>query len=106
MLDPEKGKLRRISSLDSVHYSIEQRHKHSPGGGHVGVLETRPVGVALFGHYRDRVGRKKALAASSILLVIPTTLIGVLPTYGQVGLLEPILVIVMRLAALHWSQAT
>ncbi len=57
----------------------------------------RPVGAALFGHYGDRVGRKKALAASVILMAIPTTLIGLLPTYAQAGLLGPILLIVMRL---------
>lgn len=57
----------------------------------------RPLGGALFGHFGDKVGRKNALAASVILMAIPTTLLGLLPTHSQVGLLAPILLTVLRL---------
>ena len=57
----------------------------------------RPLGGALFGLYGDRVGRKQALAASVILMAIPTTLVGFLPTEAQVGLLAPVLLTLLRL---------
>ena len=57
----------------------------------------RPIGGALFGHFGDKVGRKNALAASVILMAIPTTLVGFLPTHAQVGLLAPFLLTLLRL---------
>ena len=57
----------------------------------------RPLGGALFGHLGDRVGRKNALAASVILMAIPTTLLGLLPTHAQVGILAPLLLTGLRL---------
>src|SRR5262249_1959351 len=58
----------------------------------------RPVGAAVFGHFGDRIGRKKTLAASVILMAVPTGLMGVLPTHAQAGLLAPLLLTVLRLA--------
>ncbi|MBI3951635.1 MAG: MHS family MFS transporter [Acidobacteria bacterium] len=57
----------------------------------------RPVGGAIFGHFGDKVGRRKALSASVFLMAIATTSIGLLPTYTQVGVVATILLTLMRL---------
>lgn len=62
----------------------------------VGFL-ARPLGGAIFGHFGDRIGRKKMLALTVIIMGAGTFLIGCLPTYGQVGILAPILLIALRL---------
>ncbi len=58
----------------------------------------RPVGGILFGHFGDRIGRKKALVYALVLMGAATTLIGVLPTYGTIGWLAPLLLILCRFA--------
>ncbi|HKR25292.1 MAG TPA: MFS transporter [Allosphingosinicella sp.] len=57
----------------------------------------RPVGGIVFGHYGDRVGRKKLLMLSLILMGVATVLIGLLPTYEQIGIAAPLALIVLRL---------
>lgn len=57
----------------------------------------RPLGAILFGRYGDRAGRKKAFTLSIIVMTIPTVLMGVLPTYAQVGIYAPILLCILRL---------
>lgn len=57
----------------------------------------RPVGAAIFGHIGDRVGRRFALIASLVLMALPTFLIGFLPTYAQIGIMAPILLVVLRM---------
>lgn len=57
----------------------------------------RPLGGILFGHLGDQVGRKQALTLSIFLMAIPTILIGILPTYDQIGFAAPFLLILCRL---------
>jgi MFS family permease len=57
----------------------------------------RPVGSFVMGHVGDRLGRKKVLIATLLLMGVSTFLVGCLPTYGQVGLLAPTLLVVLRI---------
>lgn len=57
----------------------------------------RPLGAILFGHFGDRVGRKKVLVYSIVLIASSTALIGVLPTYSEVGLLAPVFLVLLRI---------
>src|SRR5271170_332502 len=61
----------------------------------VGFL-ARPLGAAIFGHFGDRVGRKAMLAMTIVIMGLGTFLIGLLPTYGQIGVWAPILLVVLR----------
>src|SRR4051812_18201924 len=56
----------------------------------------RPVGGIIFGHFGDRIGRKKMLVLSMTLMGVGSTLIGVLPTYAQIGVWAPILLVLLR----------
>ncbi|HET6289440.1 MAG TPA: MFS transporter [Amycolatopsis sp.] len=62
----------------------------------VGFL-ARPVGGLVFGHFGDRVGRKKLLVLSLLLMGGSTCAMGILPTYASVGVLAPILLTLLRL---------
>jgi metabolite-proton symporter len=57
----------------------------------------RPVGGIVFGHFGDRIGRKRLLMLSLILMGVATVLIGVLPTYAQIGIWAPLALIALRL---------
>ncbi|MDP3301304.1 MAG: MFS transporter [Sulfuricurvum sp.] len=57
----------------------------------------RPIGAAIFGHIGDRVGRRFALITSLVLMALPTFLIGFLPTYAQIGIMAPILLVLLRM---------
>jgi metabolite-proton symporter len=57
----------------------------------------RPLGGIVFGHFGDKVGRKRLLMLSLMLMGVATVLIGLLPTYAQIGVWAPILLIALRL---------
>lgn len=57
----------------------------------------RPLGALVFGHYGDRLGRKKLLVLSLLLMGAATFAIGLLPTHATVGVAAPILLTVLRL---------
>ena len=56
----------------------------------------RPVGGLIFGHFGDRVGRKKTLVVALMMMGSATTLIGLLPTYATVGVAAPLLLVLLR----------
>ncbi len=58
----------------------------------------RPIGGLVFGHIGDKVGRKKTLVATMLLMGIATCMIGLLPTYEQIGVAAPIALVVLRIA--------
>ena len=58
----------------------------------------RPIGGIIFGHYGDKVGRKKTLVMALILMGVSSTLIGLLPTYAMIGITAPILLTSLRFA--------
>jgi metabolite-proton symporter len=63
----------------------------------VGFL-ARPLGGLFAGHYGDRIGRKSMLIFTLSLMGVSTVLIGLLPSYAQIGIWAPILLVVLRLA--------
>jgi MHS family shikimate/dehydroshikimate transporter-like MFS transporter len=78
--------------------------KFDPVTGTIAALGTyaagffaRPVGAWIFGHYGDRIGRKKMLILTMIITALGTFAIGLMPTYNQIGVFAPILLIVLRI---------
>ncbi|MER5680135.1 MFS transporter [Streptomyces sp. NPDC002238] len=62
----------------------------------VGFL-ARPIGGIVFGHYGDRLGRKKTLVITLLMMGISTTAIGLLPGYASIGIAAPILLVCIRM---------
>ncbi|MBV9575257.1 MAG: MFS transporter [Gammaproteobacteria bacterium] len=58
---------------------------------------TRPIGALIIGYYGDKYGRKKTLMLSIMLMALPTTLIGLLPTYSHIGIYAGIALALCRL---------
>ncbi len=63
------------------------------GAGYI----ARIVGAFIFGRMGDKIGRKKVLFITITMMGICTTLIGILPTYAQVGILAPVLLVTLRI---------
>ena len=56
----------------------------------------RPVGGIIFGHFGDRIGRKRTLVIALMIMGVASTLIGLMPTYAAIGIAAPILLTVLR----------
>ncbi|MGW6057710.1 MFS transporter [Streptomyces sp. NPDC055189] len=56
----------------------------------------RPLGALVLGHFGDRLGRRKIMVWTLVLMGLSTFLIGCLPTYAQVGTVAPVLLVLMR----------
>ena len=57
----------------------------------------RPIGGLVFGHIGDRIGRKRSLALTMLIMGFATALIGALPTAAQIGAWAPVLLLVLRM---------
>ncbi len=57
----------------------------------------RPVGGIVMAHFGDLIGRKRMFAVSILMMALPTFLIGLLPTFSQIGYFAPILLLIMRM---------
>lgn len=57
----------------------------------------RPIGAILMGHYGDRIGRKAVLVLILLLMGISSLLVGFLPTYAQIGVWAPVLLVTLRI---------
>jgi MHS family proline/betaine transporter-like MFS transporter len=57
----------------------------------------RPVGAALFGHLGDKIGRKTTFITTLLLMGVATFLMGLLPTYAEIGLAAPVLLTALRI---------
>lgn len=57
----------------------------------------RPIGSVLFGRLGDRVGRKRVLVLTLLLMGLSTTLMGLLPSYAQAGIWSPLLLVLLRI---------
>ncbi|GGS15324.1 MFS transporter [Actinokineospora fastidiosa] len=71
----------------------------------------RPLGAVLFGHFGDRLGRKRTLISTLLLMGIATVLIGCLPSAASIGVAAPILLVALRIAqglavGGEWAGAT
>lgn len=56
----------------------------------------RPLGGVIFGHFGDRIGRKSMLVLTLMIMGVATFLIGLVPTYAQIGIWAPVILLVLR----------
>lgn len=56
----------------------------------------RPLGGILMAHFADRLGRKKVFSLSILMMALPCLLIGIMPTYAQIGYFAPLLLLALR----------
>ena len=55
----------------------------------------RPLGGIIFGHFGDRIGRKAMLVLSLLIMGVATFLIGAMPTYAQIGIWAPVILVLL-----------
>ena len=58
---------------------------------------TRPIGAAIIGAYADRAGRRAALTLTLMLMAVGSALVGLTPSYAQIGIAAPVILVVARL---------
>ncbi|MFV8052333.1 MFS transporter [Mycobacterium sp. 48b] len=58
---------------------------------------SRPIGAAVFGHFGDRLGRKKTLIATLLIMGLSTVCVGLVPSAASIGIAAPIILLVLRL---------
>ena len=117
----EPGKMRRVASASFVGSLVEFYDFNiygfaaalvfgklffpalGPAAGTVAAFATlgvafvaRPVGSILFGHFGDRLGRKRTLVTTLLMMGVSTSLVGLMPTAGQIGIVAPILLVLLR----------
>ena len=66
----------------------------------------RPVGGIIFGRIGDLMGRQRAMLLSVMAMAVPTVLMGFLPTFHQIGIAAPILLVTLRLVQGHTTVVT
>jgi metabolite-proton symporter len=58
---------------------------------------SRPLGAVVFGHFGDRLGRKKTLVATLLIMALSTVTVGLVPSTAAIGVAAPLILIVLRL---------
>jgi MFS family permease len=86
----------RLPGLSGTRDGIERDEQLALATFGVGYV-ARPVGALFLGHIGDKFGRKRVLVLTLVLTGASTFLVGCLPTYGHVGVLAPVLLVVLRL---------
>ncbi len=83
---------------------LEPLSKSNPGFGQILAFAMigisflfRPLGAIVAGHLGDKYGRKRILVATLIMMGVATALIGLLPTYAQIGVAAPLLLVLLRI---------
>ncbi|MER6950906.1 MFS transporter [Nonomuraea sp. NPDC000554] len=120
--EPDPGQLRRVAVASAIGTTIEWYDYFiystaaalifasqffstlSPASGTLAAFATlgvgflaRPVGGIVWGHFGDRLGRKAMLIASLLLMGVATVGVGLLPTFEQIGVFAPVLLLALRL---------
>lgn len=92
------------STATALIFASQFFSRFSPASGTLAAFATlgvgflaRPLGGVLWGHWGDRIGRKRMLIASLVLMGLATIAVGSLPTYGQIGVWAPILLLALRM---------
>ncbi|CPZ85661.1 integral membrane transport protein [Mycobacteroides abscessus] len=66
-------------------------------GTYVTAFLSRPLGAVVFGHFGDRLGRKRTLVATLLIMALSTVGVGLVPTTATIGVAAPLILIVLRL---------